>query len=326
MVDECDKHGVLCVNANKNRSSKTPALAADLRVLAPIVSVVPSAPRGVECSFVAIATGQIQSRQAEVLSVVAHEMRNALNPIRLAAALLGQPGLEEAQLLRSRLVIERQVTRMSQLVNDLFDACRAGNGKFRLELVPVDLARVIAEAIDDCEGCVAAREQRLRVALPPRAFTVRGDPVRLSQIMGNLLRNASTYTPHGGAIEVSVVLMDATVEVTVTDDGIGIAAEVLPDIFEPFVQDPHAVAFDGAGLGIGLSVVRALVQAHGGSIVARSAGHGLGSQFVVTLPVADRAGVDDQGVATASPVRLVPRAPPTPVVDAGVLRPSRNAR
>lgn len=296
------------VDADERRSGQASPRAADFRALAsmalvPMRTVVLFAPTGIECSPAAIATDQMRSRQMEALSVVAHEMRNALHPIRLAAAMLGRPCQEEAQLLQLRSVIERHAAHMSQLVGDLLDACRADNGKFKVERVPVDLVRVISEAVDDCQADVTAREQCLRVAVPAQPFTVRGDPIRLAQIIGNLLGNASKYTPRGGTIEVSVVLADATVTLTVTDTGIGIAAEVLREVFEPFMQEPHAAAFNGAGLGIGLSVVRALVQAHGGSIVARSAGHGLGSQFVVTLPMAERGGVQGDRAATAPPVR-----------------------
>jgi diguanylate cyclase len=115
---------------------------------------------------------------------------------------------------------------------------------------------------------------------------VHGDPVRLAQIIRNLLDNASKYTPKSGDIGLLVVVVDDTIVMTVSDNGIGITTDALPKVFEPFVQEPHAIGFSGAGLGIGLTVVRELVEAHGGSVVAHSAGSGLGSQFVVTLPLA----------------------------------------
>ena len=221
--------------------------------------------------------------------MVAHEMRNALLPIRLAVAQLGQPIKDEAQLPRLRFAIERQLAHLSRLVGDLLDDSRAANGKLRLELVPLDLTDSIAEALAVSQAFVALRGQRLDTDLPRQALMVQGDPVRLVQIIGNLLTNASKYTPRGSWIGVSVTFSETTLQMTVADNGIGIAADVLPHIFEPFVQDAHAVAFDRTGLGIGLSVVRELAQAHGGSVVARSAGHGLGSQFIVSLPLAVRA-------------------------------------
>ncbi len=290
---------LLSANADRDRSANAAFLettfpASNARAIAPANTVVPSGPTAMAECLSAIATAQARSRQTEILAMVAHEMRNSLLPIRLAAAQLGQPCKDEAQLPRLRFIIERQLAHLSRLVGDLLDASRAANGKLRLELGLVDLADVIAEAKDACQACVDSRQQRLRTDLPTRALTVHGDPVRLAQIIGNLLTNASKYTPRGGAIEVSVVLADSTVQMTVADNGVGIAAEVLPHVFEPFVQDARAVAFDGAGLGIGLSVVRELVRAHGGNVVARSAGHGLGSQFVVTLPLAGSAGTANE--------------------------------
>lgn len=246
----------------------------------------------------------------EILGKVAHEMRNVLLPIRLATAQLGQPFKDDSQLPRLRFAIERQLEHLSRLVGDLLDTSRAANGKLRLELVPLDLADVIAEALDASQGSVTSREQSLRLDLPTQALAVHGDPMRLVQIIGNLLSNASKYTLRGGAIEVSVALSDTSLQLTVADNGIGIAADVLPHVFEPFVQDAHAIAFDQAGLGIGLSVVRELVQAHGGCVVARSAGHGLGSQFVVTLPRELHAGVV---IKTAAPPPVsTPSAVPGP--------------
>jgi signal transduction histidine kinase len=304
------------VNADRTRSAnfcplRTTFPAADLSAILPALTVTPSAPptwAEPSSAAIAIAIAQDRSRQTELLSMVAHEMRNALMPIRLAAAQLGQPCKDEAQLPRLRFVIEQQLAHLSRLVGDLLDASRAANGKFGLELVPVDLADVVKQAIDATQGFVASREQQLRTDLPPQALTVYGDPVRLAQVIGNLLTNASKYTPRGGAIEVSVVQVDATVQMTIADNGIGIAAEVLPHVFEPFVQEAHAVAFDGAGVGIGLTVVRDLVRAHGGNVVARSAGHGLGSQFVVTLPLARGAGTAIKQAAIAPSVCVLAEA------------------
>ena len=245
-------------------------------------------------------TGHARSPHTEMLGIVAHEMRNALHPIRLAAALLGSHCEDEAQRRRVRLIIERQVARLSQLVGDVLDTCRADSGTLRLESGPVNLARVVADAIDDCQAGVASRGQRLRAHLPARVPTVQGDAGRLAQVMANLLANASKYTPPGGTIDVSVVQTKAALQLTVADNGIGIAPEVLPHVFEPFVQDPRAVAFDGSGMGLGLCVVRELVRAHGGDVVAHSAGPGSGTRFVVTLPVATAAR------AAKAPPRPVP--------------------
>lgn len=228
-----------------------------------------------------------QRGQAEMLAVVAHELRNALMPIRLSAAQLGRVRNDEVALARVRFAIEQQVDHLSRLVGDLLDVSRSGHGKLRIERIQVDMAEVVAAAADACRLHIEARGQHLRIELPAKGVTVDGDRVRLVQIFSNLLDNASKYSPRGAKITVSAVLKKDCAELTVTDRGIGITAAVLPHVFETFVQDSHAVAFNGAGLGIGLSVVRELVQAHGGDVVARSAGRGSGSQFIVSLPLAD---------------------------------------
>lgn len=234
-------------------------------------------------------TDRMPHAPPDTLAVVAHELRNCLMPIRLTAAQLGSARKDALSLPRLRLTIERQLDHLSRLVDDLLVTSRPGSGKPRFSPIQVDMADVLAEALDACRPFMEAREQRLQLQVPARLPALEGDPLRLVQVVRNLLENASKYSPRGTEIDVSVVVKGNALELTVTDEGIGITATVLPYVFDPFVQDPHAVAFNGAGLGIGLSVVREWVQAHGGEVVARSAGHGLGSQFVVTLPLARRA-------------------------------------
>jgi diguanylate cyclase len=234
------------------------------------------------------AAEQAQARQMHVLAVVAHELRSPLGPIRNAAALLGRARADEQMLRRVQDVIERQLARVTRLVGDLLDVSRAHTGRFRLERQTVDIADLIDQAAESCRPAIYARLQRLEVGVPSCALQVDGDPVRLMQVLCNLLDNASKYTPVGGEIGLCVTASEGAVVMTVSDNGIGITAEILPKVFEPFVQDQHAVGFNGAGLGIGLTVVRELVDAHGGSVVASSAGTGLGSQFVVTLPLIGR--------------------------------------
>lgn len=226
-----------------------------------------------------------QRQQAEFLAVMAHELRNPLAPISNAAALLGMLPAEEL-LPRLQAVIERQVAHISRLVEDLLDVSRASTGKLRLERRRVDLIDIIDEAVDGGRPARKTRGQQLELHKPASALEVYGDPIRLTQILSNLLDNASKYTPVGGEIGLSVVTVaDDTIAITVSDNGIGITAEALPRVFEPFVQAPHAIDFNGVGLGIGLTVVRELVEAHGGTVSVTSAGSGLGSQFVVTLPL-----------------------------------------
>ncbi len=196
-------------------------------------------------------------------------------------------------------LIDRQVTYMSRLVGDLLDASRVVTGKLRLEMDWLDLADTIEQAVDACLNEMDARGQHLEVHMPSHTLNLRGDPLRLAQVVNNLLDNASKYTPPGGQIALSAAVVDATIVMTVSDNGIGMAPDALPRIFEPFVQDGHATRFNGAGLGIGLALVRELVEAHGGSVVARSAGIGFGSQFVVTLPRAEA--FTNGGPASTSP-------------------------
>lgn len=222
--------------------------------------------------------------QVDFLAIVAHELRNPLGPIRNAAELLAHGNVDDSLLARLPPIIKRQVAHMTRLVDDLLDGSRVSAGKFRLERTQVDLAMKLSLAIETCRPAFDKKRQRLTVQVPPDLPRLNGDPVRLAQIFGNLLDNASKYTPEGGEISVSAVALEGKIEVTVSDNGIGLSPESLPHIFELFVQESRAVARHGGGLGIGLAVVRDLVEAHGGTVVASSAGTDQGSRFLVTLP------------------------------------------
>lgn len=226
-------------------------------------------------------------RQITFLAMVAHELRNPLMPLTMAAQLLDRARLDEQMLLKLQGTINRQVAHMTRLVADLLDGSRVSTGKFTLEDRRVDLGEILERAIDTCRVVMDARRQHFTSWLPAVAVSVRGDEMRLVQVFGNLLDNASKYTPEGGAISLRVVVRSGAVAVIVSDNGIGITAPMLPKVFELFVQDAHAAAANRSGLGIGLAVVRELVEAHGGSVAAASAGKGLGSEFVVTLPLAE---------------------------------------
>jgi signal transduction histidine kinase len=225
-------------------------------------------------------------RQTDLLAVVAHELRNPLAPIRNAAAVLGRIPTKEPVLGRMQSIIERQVEQLTRMVGDLLDLSRVNTGKLRLECKIIDLAEVIATAIDSVRPSMERRSQRFDFELDA-GLRLHGDPVRLTQVFNNLLDNASKYTASRGEIRLCAVVAGDTVVLTVSDTGIGITPQALPHIFEPFMQDAHATIVDGAGLGIGLTVVRELVEAHGGTVAARSPGAGLGSEFVVNLPLGD---------------------------------------
>jgi len=229
-----------------------------------------------------VAAQQGHRKQTEFLAVLAHELSNPLATIRAASELLGRVSGDE--LGRMQAMIKRQVTHMARLVSDLLDMSRVATGKLRLECRVIDMADVIDAALGSFRSAIQVRQHRLAVSLPPGRVELNGDAVRLAQVVNNLLDNASKYTPNGGDIGVSLVVEGGQLVLAVSDNGIGITAAALPHIFDAFVQESHAVGFNGMGLGIGLSVVRELIEAHGGTVVATSAGIGRGSQFVVTLP------------------------------------------
>ena len=234
------------------------------------------------------AAERAQRRQTEFLAVLAHEQRNALAPIANAVALLGRLHSEEPLLPRMQSIIDRQVRHISRLVDDVLDIARVSTGKMRLVTQVVDVGQIVAAAIEACQPLMAARSQQVSVAVDDTQADVIGDPVRLAQIFSNLLDNASKYTPEGGQISVAVKGEHDWLIVSIADTGIGIAADVLPTIFDLFVQDIHAEGFKGDGLGIGLAVVHELVEAHGGKVVAVSGGTGCGATFSVSLPLAAR--------------------------------------
>lgn len=223
------------------------------------------------------------SQQKSILATVAHELRNPLTPISMIAERMVRMPSDE--LPRMRELIEGKVQQISQLVDDLLDVSRAGTGKLRLNRRDVDMIQVLREAIDACRPLMSAQQQRFVTHLPNGIVMVNGDPGRLAQILQNLLANAAKYTPTHGSIVLSLTVASDVLKIKISDNGIGISAKALPFIFDPYVQDVNAVGFNGSGLGIGLTVVRELVEAHGGKVAGMSEGDGKGSEFVVTLPL-----------------------------------------
>lgn len=224
-------------------------------------------------------------RQIRYLAMITHELRNPLAPIRSAAELLARAGSDERMLARVQGVIHRQVTHMARLLDDLLDSSQASIGGFRIERSSVAMDGVLMLAVDTCRPAIEGRQQRLKLDLPSTPVQIDGDPIRLAQMFINLLDNASKYTSEGGEIGMAAEVRAQSLVVTVSDNGIGLAPDALSVIFDLFRRDPKAIAHGGGGQGVGLAVVRELAQAHGGNVVARSAGEGLGSEFVVTLPI-----------------------------------------
>ena len=224
-------------------------------------------------------------RKDQFIATLAHELRNPLAPIRNAVAILGRDGVAEPDRAWSRDVIERQVAHMGRLVDDLLDLARVSSGKLLLRKQRVELAAVVAAALETSRPALDAARHRLVMRTPAAQAVVEADPARLAQVLSNLLNNAAKYTPPGGTIELSVEQAGAEAVIAVTDNGAGFPPELAPQLFEPFAQWAPA-EHAAAGLGIGLSLVRGIVELHGGSASAASEGRGKGSRFEVRLPLA----------------------------------------
>ncbi len=246
-------------------------------------------------------------RKDEFLATLAHELRNPLAPIRHAAAVATLPGASPEQVRRSHAVIDRQVRHMAVLLDDLLDISRITQGKLQLRLDIVDLQGVIDAALEAARPVLLAKNHRLSVAIPPHAVRVSADSVRLAQILSNLLNNAAKYTDPGGLIRLSVATEGREIVIRVADNGVGISSDALPTLFTMFSQVKSALDRAEGGLGIGLSLVKGLVELHGGSVSARSRGAGLGSEFIVRLPAPQ--GARAEGGGTPSVDTPAPRAP-----------------
>ncbi len=218
----------------------------------------------------------------EFLAMLGHELRNPLSAIASAAALIGLAGGGSEQLGRAAAIIERQTQHLSRIVDDLLDLSRAMSGKLLLNKQPLELATLVASCLDTYKATGRTDGYKLHVDLGPG--TIHGDPTRIEQIVSNLVDNALKYTPSKGEVHITTESLGDAITLTVRDTGVGIGPELLPHVFDVFVQG--AISLDRAqgGLGIGLALVRRLVELHGGTVSARSEGNGQGSTFVVRLP------------------------------------------
>ena len=227
---------------------------------------------------------QDDRRKDEFLAMLAHELRNPLSPIGAAADLLAMGRLDAARIQQTSAVISRQVRHMTGLVDDLLDVSRVTRGLITLEREKLDARRIVAEAVEQVRPLIDARRHQLTVHTPPQPAFVLGDQKRLTQVLANLLNNAAKYTPLEGRIEIAVELDDEFVRMRVTDNGIGMAPEVLARAFELFSQAERTSDRSQGGLGIGLALVKSLVELHGGSVSAHSEAVGQGSTFGLKLP------------------------------------------
>jgi signal transduction histidine kinase len=233
------------------------------------------------------------------LATLSHELRTPLNAMMGWLRMLRNPRLDEVQKTHAVDVIERNARLQAQLINDLLDVSRIIAGKLEMDRYAIDLVPVVQEAVEAIRGDVEGKALVLGVSLDAATGEVLGDPMRLQQVVANLLSNAVKFTPAGGHVDVRLAREGVHARLTVSDSGEGIDAQVLPYVFEPFQQADSSTTRTYQGLGLGLAIVRQLVEAHGGQVRAESAGRGCGATFVVDLPIVAvrerRAGVVDGG-------------------------------
>jgi signal transduction histidine kinase len=228
--------------------------------------------------------GMTSGRNNEFMTVFAHELRNSLGAIQSAARILGMDTSADPSAVRARLLIERQVGQMTRMVEDLLDVSRVRSGQLSLKYERIDLRVLAAHAVQTVEFTMQQRYHRMTISFPDAPVWLYADPARLEQVFVNLLLNAAKYTDAGGHVGLFVEPEEVEAIVRIRDSGIGIAPDVQPHVFDLFVQaDPSSRRAD-AGLGIGLALVRSLVERHGGHVTVASAGPGQGSEFTVRLP------------------------------------------
>jgi PAS domain S-box-containing protein len=228
-------------------------------------------------------------RKSEFLATLAHELRNPLAAIRAGLQVQRLSGVDAQAANSATELMERQVGHLVELVDDLLDVNRISTGKIRVRRRRIELATVVHAAIETARPLIDRMGHELVLTLPPEPIWLNGDPVRVVQVVGNLLSNASKFTENGGRIWLTVAVRGGEAEVRVRDNGVGIAANELPFIFDMFMQADAALVRSSTGLGIGLALVKNLVEMHGGTVEAHSAGVGHGSEFVVRLPVTHEA-------------------------------------
>ncbi len=230
-------------------------------------------------------------RKDEFLAMLAHELRNPLAPMSNALHIVRmRGGTLDGTVKQSWEIMERQVEHLSRLVDDLLDVGRITRGKIKLQMEPVDVATIVARAVEGSRPLVEARGHTLEVSVPKERILVEGDTTRLAQILWNLLNNSAKYTPEDGHIWLTVEEVNREVVIRVKDTGLGIRAAILPRIFDLFTQAERTLDRSEGGLGIGLTLVRRLTELHGGRVEAFSEGPGRGSEFVVRLPLLVKAG------------------------------------
>ena len=244
----------------------------------------------------------------EFLSMLAHELRNPLAPIRNAVEVMKLKGELPHELGWARDVIDRQIRQLSRLVDDLLDVSRITRGKIELRVQPLEVAAVVTQAVEASRPFIESKNHALTVSVPPEPMHVKGDPARLAQVLTNLLVNAAKYTEEGGRIWLTALRDGPDVVLAVRDTGIGLPPDMLTAVFDLFIQVEQSIDRSQGGLGVGLTLVKRLVEMHGGGVSAASPGPGQGSEFTVRLPALDAApaaaAVDANHNGTAGPKAL----------------------
>jgi len=240
----------------------------------------------------------------EFIAILAHELRNPLAPIRSATQIMANVRIEDPQLKWSRDVIDRQVTHLSRLVDDLLDVSRLTSGTIKLSMQPLEIGTILSRAIESAQPFITARRHHLEVECADDGVVLQGDLTRLVQVLSNLLNNAAKYMEEGGTIRLGAYPSLDTVEFRVKDAGIGIETEAQPKLFNMFSRVGSGSTWSPSGIGIGLALVRQLVELHGGTVSVMSAGVAQGSEFTVTIPLGGR-----QMTARSAPSGTIERVP-----------------
>jgi signal transduction histidine kinase/CheY-like chemotaxis protein len=250
---------------------------------------------------------EADARKDEFLAMLGHELRNPLAPMRNAVKIMKLRGSNDPDVVWARDVVDHQLSHMGQLVDDLLEISRVTSGKVRLQREAVDVATIVAFAVETSRPGIEAQHHRLSISLPPNPVMVEADSFRMAQVLSNLLSNAAKYTPRGGLIRLSVAEEGAEAVFRVRDNGSGIPPEMLARIFDLFTQVDHSLDRAQGGLGLGLTLVKSLVEMHGGRVEARSEGLSQGgSEFVVRLPILTK----ERALALQAPKPVEPSPPP----------------
>ncbi len=254
-------------------------------------------------------------RKNEFLAMLGHELRNPLAPIRNAVKIMRQRGSEDHALCWARDLIDQQTRQMAQLVDDLLDISRVTRGKVRLQREVIAVATIVAYAVETSRPLIDSHRHRFSIKLPPEPILVHVDALRMAQVLSNLLNNAAKYTEDHGHIHLSVARQGENVVFQVRDNGIGIAPEMLSIVFDLFTQVDHSLDRSSGGLGLGLTVVRSLVEMHGGRVHATSEGLGKGCEFTVRLPTwkaSEAVPMEELPIQATAPQAAAPAASETP--------------